>query len=125
LITAGNDTGLVSMLNLVRDGTNGGPLITVNRGTITAQELVEAVVQSEMPANANQRDWLIMVASGDRVRVDTNSTARAGLLAIFAAGTQTRTNLTAASSRNGSRAEELFGTYIVVDLNDVSAALRP
>lgn len=123
LYNAGNDTGLAAALNQPRDGTAGtGPAISINRGYITSQELVEAVVQSEMPASANQRDWLIMVTQGDRVRVDTNSTARTGLLAIFGAATATRANLTAASSRPGSRAEELFGRDVAVSADDIARA---
>ena len=122
LLAAGNQTGLMNELNQIRDGTDGA-LISLNRGFISAQELVEAIVQSEMPASANQRDWLIMVCSGSRVRVDLVSTARAGLLAIFGAGTTTRTNLTAVSSRPSSRFEELFGIDGSCGLNDVSTAL--
>jgi hypothetical protein len=131
----GDDVGVARALNLIRDGspgtipanpTAGGGVatgvISVNKGTISTQELVEAVVQSEMPANANQRDWLIMVSSGDRVRVDPGSTARAGLLAIFPAGTTTRANLTAAAMRPASRAEELFGIGTTVTSQDVAKA---
>lgn len=119
LYQGGNDTGLAAALNLPRDGTNGGPAISLNRGTILAQDLVEAIVQSEMPANASQRDWLIMVASGARVRVDEGSTARAGLLAIFMAGTTTRANFLTAAVRPGSRAEELFGREVRVSADDI------
>lgn len=119
---AGDDTGLAADMNLPRTGSNGGPAISLNKGTISAQELVEAVVQSEMPSNASQRDWLIMVASGERVRVDAGSTARAGLLAIFGAATTTRANLTAASSRAASRIEELFGLGAAVGADDIGAA---
>jgi hypothetical protein len=63
-----------------------------------------------------------VVAAGSRVRVDTSSTARAGLLALFGAGTTTRTNLTASASRSGSRAEELFGTNVQVQPADCGAA---
>lgn len=121
LYNSGNDQGLADLLNTVRDGTNG-TAISLNRGTISTQELVEAIVQSEMPTNASQRDWLLMVCSGARVRVDTGSTARSGLLAIFAAGSTTRANLTAASSRNGSRAEELFGLNTFVTADDIARA---
>lgn len=118
---AGNDTGLAAALNQPRDGSAGtGPAISINRGYIDAQELVEAIVQSEMPSNASQRDWLIMVASGDRVRVDTGSTARSGLLAIFGAATVTRANLTAASTRAGSRVEELFGRDVAASADDIA-----
>ena len=123
LYNAGNDSGLADALNRPRDGAAGtGPAISVNRGYIDAQELVEAIVQSEMPSNAAQRDWLIMVASGARVRVDAGSTARAGLLAIFGAATVTRTNLTAAASRAGSRVEELFGLAVAVSADDIARA---
>lgn len=128
-VQAGADNAVATLLDFVRDGTTpcplnnvAGPAISLNRGTITSQELVEAVVQSEMPSNASQRDWLIMVASGDRVRVDNGSSARTGLLAIFGAATTTRANLTAAAVRAGSRAEELFGLNVAVTADDVSAA---
>lgn len=130
VIATGVYANVAALLNAVRDGTTAAPngvvgaAISVNRGTISAQELVEAIVQSEMPTNASQRDWLIMVASGARVRVDTASTARAGLLAIFAAGTATRTNLTTVSSRPGSRAEELFGLGVAITGDDVGQALN-
>lgn len=118
---AGNDTGLAEALNRPRDGSAGtGRAISINRGYIDTQELVEAIVQSEMPANANQRDWLIMVSQGDRVRVDAGSQARNGLLAIFGAATTTRTNLTAVSSRAGSRVEELFGRDVAVGADDIA-----
>jgi hypothetical protein len=129
-IAAGADGLLSQMLNHVRDGATAPPAgatgaaISINKGTISSQELVEAVVQSEMPANASQRDWLLMVASGVRVRVDVGSTARSGLLAIFGGATVTRANLTAASSRNGSRAEELFGVNVQLTDLDVAIALR-
>jgi hypothetical protein len=119
---AGDDVGLAFDMNMPRTGSNGGPAISLNRGTISSQELVEAIVQSEMPSNASQRDWLIMVASGVRVRVDTNSTARTGLLAIFGAATTTRANLTAASARAASRIEELFGLGAVVSADDIGLA---
>ena len=130
LLAAGAQNQLAAVLNFLRDGTTACPVnnvvgaaISVNRGTIETQELVEAVVQSEMPTNAAQRDWLLMVCAGNRVRVDTGSTARAGLLAIFAAGTTTRANLTTVASRTGSRAEQLFGAGTSVTDSDVARAL--
>jgi hypothetical protein len=124
LKATGNDQGLADALNLARDGTNIGPVISVNRGSISTQELVEAVVRSEMPASQADRDWLIMVSSGVRVRVDTGSTARAGLLGIFGVATTTRTNLTNVASKSpASRAEELFGVNVVVTPTDVAASL--
>lgn len=132
---AGDDAAAAAALNLVRDGTPGtvpanpgaaggqaNGVVAVNRGTVSTQELVEAVVQSEMPANAAQRDWLIMLAASARVRVDAGSAARTGLQAIFGAATATRANLSAASVRNGSRAEELLGIDVTVDALDVAAA---
>ena len=117
-VASGSDNQLAALLNLAR------PAIRINRGFVSTQELVEAIVQSEMPSNANQRDWLIMVTQGDRVRVDTGSTARAGLVAIFGAATVTRANLLAISERDGSRAEQLFGRDVRVTDVEVGLALR-
>jgi hypothetical protein len=106
-------------INLPRAG------ISVNRGTIPPQELVEAVVRTEMPTNAADRDWLLMVVAGERVRVDTGSAVRSGLLAIFGAATTTRANLTGASSKTpASRAEQLFGINAVVSYNDIRQAME-
>jgi hypothetical protein len=131
------DTDIETALNTVRDGTagtvpanptGGSPaglasgVITVNKGSISTQDLVECVVQSEMPTNAASRDWLLMVCAGERVRVDAGSTTRTGLLALFAQNSTTRTALTAIATKPGSRAEELLGVGVTPTYLDVAAA---
>jgi hypothetical protein len=97
--------------------------ISVNRGTIDTQTLVECILRADMPAAAADRDWLLMVCSGTRVRVDTGSVARAGLLALFNNAATTKANLTAAATKTpASRAEEMFGIDQIVDDIDVAKA---
>ena len=80
---------------------------TLPRGTIDTWEMREAVVQSEYAAlSAANRQWLDMILAGERVPTGAGN-IRTGLLALFGAGTQTRTNLAALQTRTVSRAEEL------------------
>lgn len=128
LFAAGADAAVAAALNHPRDGTtpppagNLGAAITVTKDFVSTQELVEAVVQSEMPSNASQRDWLLMVASSQRVNVQAGSATRAGLLAIFPAGSASRTSITALAQRTGTRAEQAWGVPCRITDADVAAA---
>jgi hypothetical protein len=53
----------------------------------------------------------------------SNTPVIANLQGIFPAGSPTRNRLIALAVRNGSRAEQLFGTNVVVSSGDVAAAL--
>lgn len=134
LNAAGNDQGISDNINTVRDGTNpptnptaaGGNAdghISINKGSISTQDLLEALTETDVAAlTQGQRDWIMLVASGTRVRVDSGSSARAGLLALFSSGTS-HNNLIATATRNGSRAEELFGVNTVITIADIAAAI--
>ena len=95
---------------------------------VSAFQIVEAVVPGEFPtAGADQfkRDmWRdIIVSVGELDSINANATnLKAKVLTVFAAGT-TRTNLAALQTRDGSRAEELFGLNTVITHHDVGLAL--
>ncbi len=83
---------------------------TVDRTTLRACEIFEAVVLTEYnaltAAKKTQVDRVLNLA-GDDIPVGASSKARAFMLDAFGAGTSTRTALTAIVQKVASRAEEL------------------
>lgn len=138
LRTSGSDNALADLLNLVRDGTNG-TAIPIRRADIASKELWEAIdvtdmtalpgapTATQLSAERRQLAWLTGLPAIPRIRLlnddGSNTPAVANLLAIFPAS-GTRTRLTALASRNGSRAEELFGRDVRLTDADVAIALR-
>lgn len=134
----GNDTEVARLLNLPRDGspdripTNptavGGTAdgkILVDRGYIFPQELANAIVYAEYTGGqAAPRQYIDMIMSLPQIDVSPNSNPRLGLLAIFAAGSQTRTNIGNVAKKVGSRAEELFGSGTNISSDQVGKVLR-
>lgn len=134
LVASGNDAGLASLLNAPRAG------IAVRRADISTQELAEAILVTDftaLPANPTAAQlsserrylaWLTGLLAGSAVRLlnddGTDTPVVANLKAIFAAGTGTHTRLVALASRQGSRAEQLWGRGATVGASDVAAALR-
>lgn len=122
LKNAGSDQAIADALNLVRAGAG----FVVNRTDISARELMGAVVNTEYLAldTGHQNLWqtLLITAPVDASNTQTRTT----VAAIFSSGTTTRANLVALSTRQGSRAEVLWGAGTVVRAIDVSRALaRP
>lgn len=132
---AGNDDGIAAVLNLPR------ATITVQRDDISSQEIVQAITVADFvtvgatptaAALSSERRylaWMTMLASVPRVRLfndnGSNGPVVENLIAMFPAGTGTFTRLAALASRQGSRAEQLFGRNARVTNLDVSAAVRP
>lgn len=83
---------------------------TVERATMRAADIFEAVVLSEYnaltAARKAQVDRVLNLA-GDDIPIGPTSKARAFLLDAFVAGSVTRTNLAAAAQQTVSRAVEL------------------
>lgn len=139
-LQAGDMQGPADLLNLVRTGSNGGPAITIRKGALNVKELYESIIVPDMPAlsgnpNSSQLSterqylaWLTGLAALETVRLlnddGTNGPVATNLLAMFPAGTGTRTRLIALAQRPGSRAEELFGESVQVSFNDIIVALR-
>jgi hypothetical protein len=148
-ITAGSDTNVATLVNLVRNGTtvpkssNGqaigtaGAAVVVARVDVTPQEVIEAIAVVDFaatPAGVNNITWagswfesmmqlravtLLKAADLSNTRVMTN------ILKLLTNGSASETRLTAVGQRNGSRAEKLFGAGVVVSTDEVAAALRP
>lgn len=117
LITDGNDQGIADLLNAV---SSSWP---IERDLIEAYEVIDAT---------DAGDWTALTAA-ERVRYQTitgagqinvkSTNVRAAFGAMFGAGTTTRANLLALQSRNGSRAEILFGSGTRITHTDVAIAL--
>jgi len=83
--------------------------IQINRGVIETRIAQEQVIISEFESLSagKQRAWLALISPSE-VDVD-NSNIRNQTTDIWGVGTTTRSNLQVLLTRNGSRAEELFG----------------
>lgn len=132
LYTAGNDQGAADALNLRR------ATVTIRRADIAAKELWEAIDVADMTAlpasptaaqlstERRQLAWLSGLPNIGALRLlnddGTNAPPVANLVAMFAAGTLTRTRITALGTRQGSRAEQLFGRDVAVSADDIARA---
>lgn len=119
LIASGDDRTLAAMLNEIR------PAISIDRATITGNEFLDAVVQSDynaLAANSDGRPWVKALAAMITINIKS-ANIRTIVGAIFPAGSATRNNLIALQVRPGSRAEQLFGGEISVGVDEVARAL--
>jgi hypothetical protein len=104
---AGEDSAVSAILNEVRAA------IDIDRGLVESYEIVNCIVPSEWAAlSAAEKDRIAFIVSAGRI--DTRATnVRNAFTTAFGAGTSTRANITAILTRNGSRAEQLFGGPVV------------
>lgn len=99
------------------DAQAADSLNTKNRqrdpASVPSSLILTGMVPSEWAAlTADQKQYLGYVFSLDQIDIRTGSQARVALLAMFAAGSQTRTNITNLLTNLVSRADEL-------DLGDI------
>jgi hypothetical protein len=116
-IAAGSDGNLATLLNAPKAD------VSVFRGVIDGREVVSATTPAEFLSLTSAQQTLYLAITGASGGVDTsNALVRSAFAAMFAAGA-TRTALLAIASREGSRAEELFGTGTTISHLDVARAL--
>lgn len=81
--------------------------IAVDVATISGSDIFEATTQADYAAlSATQKSLYHAIMGMDSITVRGSNT-RAALLAMFGAGTQTRTNLGSLQTRRMSRAEQI------------------
>lgn len=116
----GDDVNDAEILNTVRVGNNG-----VTRTLIPTREIVEAIDYAADWAglSAALRDALLLVTSALEIDA-SNPRIRAVFTTAFGPATATRANLVALQTRDGTRAEELFGPDVFVTTSDVADARR-
>lgn len=108
--TANGDNAVAALFNAPRAG------ISVSKGIVQGYEVINALDAMEVAALTAiqlQRLGLLTGASGG---VDTGSANTRTLLGVlFTTGSISRANLIALATRQGSRAEQLFGPGTFVD----------
>lgn len=121
LIKVGSDGGLADALNLPRSGASFAQF----RSNVAPSEILHAVAPADF-ANANQlavSKLQLILAPGV---VDASlANVRGSLQALFSGASQaTRDALLAVCTRQGSRAEKLFGPGTTVTPLEIAIALR-
>jgi hypothetical protein len=145
LFASGQDRLIADILNFIRDGATPCPVnnivgaaITVRRIDISVSELYAAIDVADYPAlpvnptaaqlSSERRflAWLSGLTALAVVRLlnddGSDTPVVKNLRAMFAQATPTFQRLAALASRNGSRAEQLFGPRTIVTSDDVAAA---
>ena len=116
LLAAGNHGAVADVLNQSRTA------VSIPRTTVPAWEVFDAIVPAEWASlTAQEKQRIQTILSMGTVSVQGTNT-RNSFLAAFAAGTTTRSNLAALQTRQGSRAEFLFGQPVTAA--DVAQAME-
>lgn len=94
-----------------------------NRESVTSAQILTAIVRSEYAALENQtdRDYLQLLLTVPSVPL--NTLIKSELMSIFDSGKETRNNLAALLTREGTRADEL-GLGGFVTPSDVAVARK-
>lgn len=138
-IAAREPEKVAAALNKIRDGNDGEAAITIRRPNITAKEIWEAINVADytaLPASPTAAQlsterrylaWMSGLPTLGTVRLlnddGSDGPVTTNLKAMFPGGSGTLTRLAAIASRNGSRAEQLFGADVVISVTDVITAL--
>src|SRR3990172_2184325 len=113
-----NDQEVADLLNTLN------PSIRIDRDIVSTWEVIEATVPSEWASlSADEKNRYGIFASLGTINLK-GTNIRNAFGAMFAAGTTTRANLIAIQKRDGTRAEQLFGSGVGVSLLDVHIARR-
>jgi hypothetical protein len=135
-VAAGDDGGIVALLNKPRDGTDGEAAISVKRADCDPSELLAAIdvrdlATAGLPAGMSvplAQSWLESVTQFPRIRLanddGSKTLIRRNIDRLVADTNGSQTRLDAVAVRVGSRAEQLGGAGTVVTGSDVSFALR-
>lgn len=117
LVDAGNHQGAADALNAPKVS------ISIRRDIVPAYELFEAINATEYAGlTATERQRLQTILGMGQVNLKGDNT-RASLALMFVAGTATRAAILALIDRQGSRAEQLFGSGTRIGAADIALAL--
>lgn len=115
--------GYAGMDDVTAADTINATVRSVEREFLDSAEVVPAIDPAEWPADQAVRDHLALVLGLDRVNV-REPNIRALFGGAFPAGSNTRDALVALQTRDGTRAEELFGLGASVTPSQVADARR-
>lgn len=98
-----DDVGNADKLNLVR------PELQIDREAIPITEIMVQIDRDEFAAlSAAGRQWLQLISASETVNPKSGGEVREGLLQLFAAGTESRTNLLSILTEPANRIEHMF-----------------
>jgi hypothetical protein len=131
----GDDLSLAELLNRVRDGSGGFAAIQIRRADISPDELLNVLdlrdlsVPPSVPSPALAAAWLESALQAPRLAItvpggSTDNLIKDNLDLLVGNTNGSQTRLNALARRNGSRAEELFGTGTRINDQDIARALR-
>lgn len=110
-----DDAANASILNEVRVACQ------IDRESIPVSEINKAIDRDEFAAlSASDKQWLGMVTSSGDINPKAGGEVREGLLQLFGAGTESRTNLTALLTESASRIEQMFKQGLLSQGGNVS-----
>lgn len=126
LITAGNDNGIASLLNLLTGPGSATITLSSLSGDLFRTGLLPAVLSlgSASAALQTKYQYILTVANAAQVVDMTNPYVLGAIQGLVTDALMTQAQATAINHRTGSRAEVLFGGGAIVTSNDVSKALR-
>ena len=134
-LAVGNQEGVANKLNLRRDGTNGGPAITVRETAISTFALLEAIDNRDFITGTITQEsqllsgWFESITQGQSIALLDAAGQPNRVLGNLRRMLQnpgpqlSRSRVDALANRNGSRAEQLFGSGVRVTDADVANAL--
>ena len=123
-IASGADQNLADMLNLPRAA------IVMPRPDVNPLEILEAIKVTDFinAPNVLFASWFESITQYPAVRIlkenGTETRVMTNFLSILVNGSQSEVRLRALASREGSRAEQLFGVGTTVSNADIAQALR-
>lgn len=98
-----DDEANADKLNLVRE------TLQIDREAVPISEIVKAIDRDEFNAlSAGDRQWLSLITQAGSVNPQSGGEIREGLLQLFAAQTESRTNLTALLTEPANRIDHMF-----------------
>ncbi len=128
LVAAGSDSGLVDLLNAVGSGSAYVVTVTTltkDQALVATTPIVFAITRASILPDANiiayWSSMLDHLRAADQIDVPTVAALLDGAIAD---GVLTQDQVTAATTRQGSRAEVLFGAGTVITDTDVAIAQK-
>lgn len=123
IVAKGDDASVATVLNASL--TAAVPNSAQFRSNVTPAEVIDAIAPADFTAATALQVAKLQLILLPGVVDCTKANVRGALQGLFAAASQaTKNALIAVVSRQGSRAEMLFGAGVVATASDVSFALR-
>ena len=123
-ISSGNYGGAAAILNTIRSGVAAdGKNYSIHRDDVLPAEVIDAISATDFAALTTLQSQQLQLLLGMRSIDCTRNNLRTNLVNIFPVGGGSHAPINNLTSRNGSRAEVLFGIRTIVEASDIAQAL--